>query len=115
MKRALTTLAALLTFGLAACSTQPSWDEIAQSQSQDAPSSQQQPKTLDEDAVGKDVAQQYEDEFDTTITDFDCDDDLVVKDGATYSCQAKADGDTVDITITITSDDGDYTWKDDNQ
>lgn len=37
-----------------------------------------------------------------------------MKKDAEYKCHAKADGDTVDITITITSNDGDYTWKDDN-
>lgn len=73
-------------------------------------------KVLNSDKVASDITSQYKSEFQTDISGFKCDQDqLEVKKGSSYKCSATADGDPVNITITITGDDGAYTWKDDAQ
>jgi hypothetical protein len=65
---------------------------------------------LDEKQVATDVAGQFQDEYDEDLTGLSCSDELVVEDGKTYSCSAKADGEDTTIEITINGNDGEYTW-----
>jgi hypothetical protein len=67
---------------------------------------------LDPDAVQRDVAAQFQ-QREGVALDLSCDQTMTVADGRTYDCAGTtAEGDPVTITITITSDDGDYTWAD---
>ena len=40
---------------------------------------------------------------------------MVVEEGKTYECTATTDGDPVKIKITISDEDGAYTWSDEAQ
>jgi hypothetical protein len=68
------------------------------------------PTRLDPDAVERDVATQYEDREGVAL-DVSCDEQMDVRDGATYSCSATtADGEDLPVTIEITGTTGEYTW-----
>jgi hypothetical protein len=68
---------------------------------------------LDPAAVERAVAQQFE-EREGVALDLECGDRMVVRPGADYECEGTtADGEEVEITITITDDDGAYTWAED--
>ncbi|WP_164700167.1 DUF4333 domain-containing protein [Modestobacter sp. KNN46-3] len=65
---------------------------------------------LDPAAVERAVADQFEDREGVAL-DLNCEDELPVRAGATYSCAGRTvDGEPVSITITLTGEDGDYTW-----
>jgi Domain of unknown function (DUF4333) len=67
---------------------------------------------LDPQSVQRDVAAQYEQREGVGI-DLRCDQPMTVRDGRSYECAGTtADDQQVTITITITSQDGDYTWSD---
>jgi hypothetical protein len=67
---------------------------------------------LDPKAVERDVAAQYEQREGVTIG-LSCDQKMAVEDGKTYECDGTtAAGEQLTITITITDEDGDYTWSD---
>lgn len=66
---------------------------------------------LDPAAVERAVAGQFQ-EREGVALDLSCEDDLPVRDGATYSCAGRtADGEPVTLTITLTGENGDYTWN----
>lgn len=68
-------------------------------------------KVFDGDAVAEDIAQQYEDEFGLQI-DVTCPPEQEVVSGESFSCDGETEeGDTVELDVEITSDDGDYTWS----
>lgn len=65
---------------------------------------------FDETAVADTISGQYEDEFDLGIK-VDCPADQEVVQGDSFTCTGETDdGDTVNIDVEVTSDDGDYTW-----
>nr|WP_243851348.1 DUF4333 domain-containing protein [Modestobacter marinus] len=65
---------------------------------------------LDPAAVERAVADQFEDREGVAL-ELSCADELPVRDGATYSCAGRTvDGEPVTISITLTGEDGDYTW-----
>jgi hypothetical protein len=67
---------------------------------------------LDPKAVERDVAAQSEQREGVTIG-LNCDQEMTVEDGKTYACDGTtAAGEQLTITITITDEDGDYTWSD---
>ncbi|MCZ2820319.1 DUF4333 domain-containing protein [Modestobacter sp. VKM Ac-2977] len=65
---------------------------------------------LDPAAVERAVAGQFEAREGVAL-DLRCEDELPVRDSAAYSCAGRTvDGEPVSITITLTGEDGDYTW-----
>ncbi len=70
------------------------------------------PTLLDRGAVERDVAAQFEEREGVAI-DLTCDEEMRVEDDATYECTGEtADGEEVDLEITITDEDSAaYTWS----
>jgi hypothetical protein len=70
------------------------------------------PTRLDPQAVQRDVAAQFE-QRDHVAIDLSCDQSMDVRPGQAYRCTGTtARDEQVTITITITNEDGDYTWSD---
>jgi hypothetical protein len=70
------------------------------------------PTRLDPKAVQRDVAAQFE-QRDHVAIDLTCDQKMDVQRGKSYRCEGTtARAEKVPITITITNEDGDYTWSD---
>lgn len=68
---------------------------------------------LDRTAVETAVAQQFE-EREGVGLDLACDERMIVRPGADYECEGTtADGEDVEILITVTDDEGAYTWAED--
>jgi hypothetical protein len=68
---------------------------------------------LDRGAVERDVAAQFE-EREGVALDLDCPKRMFVEPGRDYECEGTtADGEEVEIRITITDEDGAYTWGED--
>ena len=68
---------------------------------------------LDRAAVESAVASQFE-EREGVRLDLECRHRMIVRPGADYECEGTtADGEELEITITITDDDGAYTWAED--
>jgi Domain of unknown function (DUF4333) len=66
---------------------------------------------LERDAVQSAVTEQYSSQYGTTLSDLSCPDDMEVEVGNTYECTGTEEGQgDVAITITITDEDGGYTW-----
>ena len=68
---------------------------------------------LDRSAVESAVASQFE-EREGVALDLECDERMIVRPGADYECEGTtADGEDVEILITITDENGAYTWAED--
>ena len=68
---------------------------------------------LDRSAVEAAVAAQFE-EREGVALDLDCDERMIVRPGADYECEGTtADGEEVEILITVTDNRGAYTWAED--
>jgi hypothetical protein len=68
---------------------------------------------LDRAAVERDVAAQFE-EREGVGLDLACDERMIVRPGADYECEGTtADGEDVEILISVTDDEGSYTWAED--
>jgi hypothetical protein len=68
---------------------------------------------LDRAAVEAAVAQQFE-EREGVALDLACDERMIVRPGADYECEGTtADGEDVEILITVTDGEGAYTWAED--
>jgi hypothetical protein len=68
---------------------------------------------LDRSAVERAVATQFE-EREGVALDLECDERMIVEPDADYECQGTtADGEDVEIVITVTDEDGAYTWDED--
>ena len=68
-------------------------------------------KTFNADALNRDIASQFHDKFGQTIQ-VTCPTGQQVKKGATFTCDGKVTGgESGKIEVTVTSADGDYTWK----
>jgi hypothetical protein len=68
---------------------------------------------LDRAAVEAAVAGQFE-EREGVALDLACDERMIVRPGADYECEGStADGEDVEILITVTDEDGSYTWAED--
>ena len=65
---------------------------------------------LDQDAVTRDVSQQFQEQNDLELSDLDCP-EMEVEVDADYQCSATVEGEPTTITIVITDDDGAYTWN----
>jgi len=67
---------------------------------------------LDPDAVQRDVAEQFE-ELEGVALELTCDEEMTVEPDRSYRCQGRtADDERVTVTITLTDDEGGYTWAD---
>jgi Domain of unknown function (DUF4333) len=65
-------------------------------------------------AVERDVAALFEERHRVAI-DLDCDERMIVRPGADYECEGTtADGEDVELLITITDSEGSYTWAEDD-
>ena len=65
-------------------------------------------------AVERDVAALFEERHRVAI-DLECDERMIVRPGADYECEGTtADGEDVELLITITDDQGNYTWAEDD-
>ncbi len=65
------------------------------------------------EAVERDVAALFE-EREGVAVDLDCRQRMIVRPGADYECDGvTADGEEVEIRITVENDDGAYTWAED--
>jgi Domain of unknown function (DUF4333) len=68
---------------------------------------------LDRAAVESAVATQFE-EREGVALDLECDERMIVEPGADYECEGTtADGEEVQIVITVTDENGAYTWAED--
>ena len=68
---------------------------------------------LDRTAVERAVAQQFE-EREGVALELECDERMIVRPGADYECEGTtADGEDVEILITVTDRRGAYTWAED--
>ena len=68
---------------------------------------------LDRSAVESAVAAQFE-EREGVPLDLECDERMLVRPGADYECEGETDdGEDVEILITVTDDEGAYTWAED--
>jgi hypothetical protein len=68
---------------------------------------------LDPAAVERDVAAQFE-ELHGVALDLDCNRRMIVRPGADYQCDGvTADGEEIEIRISVDDDDGAYTWAED--
>ncbi len=68
-------------------------------------------KTFNADALNRDIASQFHDKFGQTIQ-VTCPTGQQVTKGATFTCDGKVTGgESGKIEVTVTSADGDYTWK----
>jgi hypothetical protein len=68
---------------------------------------------LDRAAVEAAVAEQFE-QREGVALDLECDERMIVRPGADYECEGStADGEDVEILITVTDRDGAYTWAED--
>lgn len=66
---------------------------------------------FDETQVAEDISQQYEDEFGLQI-DVTCPAEQEVVSGGSFTCDGETEeGDSVELDVEITSDNGDYTWS----
>jgi Domain of unknown function (DUF4333) len=68
---------------------------------------------LDRAAVEAAVAEQFE-QREGVALDLECDERMIVRPGADYECEGStADGEDVEILITVTDREGAYTWAED--
>lgn len=68
---------------------------------------------LDPAAVEQAVSEQFE-EREGVALDLACDERMIVRPGADYECEGTtADGEEVELLITVTDRDGAYTWAED--
>ena len=68
---------------------------------------------LDRAAVERAVADQFE-QREGVALDLECDERMIVRVGGDYECEGStADGEDVEILITVTDEDGAYTWEED--
>lgn len=69
---------------------------------------------LDPERVARDVAAQFEQQHRVAI-DLECDRVMVVRPGADHECEGTtADGEEIELLITVTDDEGNYTWAEDD-
>ena len=69
---------------------------------------------LDPAAVERDVARQFE-EREGVALDLQCDERMIVRPGGDYECEGTtADGEDVELLITVTDREGAYTWAEDD-
>jgi hypothetical protein len=67
------------------------------------------PKVFDESALNSTIASQYKDKFGDSSVQISCPSGEEVSKGHTFTCDISGRSDKVQVTVT--SDDGDYTWK----
>jgi hypothetical protein len=68
---------------------------------------------LDRAAVETAVAEQFEQREGVPL-DLECGERMIVRPGADYECEGTTeDGEDLEILITVTSEDGAYTWAED--
>ena len=69
---------------------------------------------LDPAAVERDVARQFE-EREGVALELQCDERMIVRPGGDYECEGtSADGEVVELLITVTDREGAYTWAEDD-
>ena len=69
---------------------------------------------LDPERVARDVAAQFEEQHRVAI-DLECDRVMIVRPGADHECEGTtADGEEVELLITVTDEQGNYTWAEDD-
>jgi flagellar basal body-associated protein FliL len=67
------------------------------------------PKVFDENALNSTISSQYKDKFGDSNIQVSCPAGQEVSKGATFTCDIQGRSDK--IQVTVSSDDGDYTWK----
>ena len=69
---------------------------------------------LDPEQVARDVAAQFEERHQVAI-ELECDRVMIVRPGADHECEGTtADGENVELLITVTDEEGAYTWAEDD-
>jgi hypothetical protein len=67
------------------------------------------PKVFDADALNSTISTQYKEKFGGSSVTVSCPEDQEVSKGATFTCDLA--GRSEKIQVTVSSDDGDYTWR----